>query len=238
EKPALKSFRLHQARGTASQDLLKALAQLPTLTNLVLEMQHDFAMDILLTSNSLEKLKIAGSYTLTNKYLARAMRILGTNNKTLKSLDLKPFVTDIGTHELASAIHMNQTLEKLTFSYRSQSIRASGDVLLDLAKTLSRNRSLKEVVNRRYRSVTVSNDVRCLADEFLQANATLERFHFYNVAACVEGPVTEDDSLDKFFEESSKSNMACSNSNLDTRAMSTWLDSCGMMDALTMFHKQ
>jgi hypothetical protein len=231
ERPALKSFRLHHARGTASQDLLKALAQLPTLTKLVLEMQYDFPVDILLTSTSLRSLKIDGSYTLSQNNMARSMRILG-RNKTLKSLDLKPFVTDLGIHELVSAIQINKTLEKLSFSYRSPSIRASGDALLDMAKTLSQNRTLKEVVNRRYRSVAVSNDVRCLADEFLQASATLERFQFYNGSACVEDAVVEDDSLDKFLEETSNK-LECSTSSIQTQTV-PWLRTCGVIDVLTM----
>jgi hypothetical protein len=186
ERPILRSFRLHYSRGSINNDLTKALVQLPTLTDVVLEMQQDFALDILFTSSSLRNLKINGLYHVGRRNFARAMRILGRNNHTLRILDLKPEISSVSIRDLSEAIQQNQTMEKLYFSFRDDDVDVSGEALIDLTHALTKNHSLKEVVNRNHHSVQVSNNQKATACASLASNKILERFQFYNESACVD----------------------------------------------------
>jgi hypothetical protein len=186
ERPTLRSFRLHHASGTINNDLLKALVQVPTVMIVVLEMQQDFSLDILFSSSYLKNLKINGLYDIGRKNFARAMRILGRNNHTLRILEIKPNLSPVSIRDLSEAVQQNQTMEKLSFSFRDDSLDVSGQALIELTHALTKNRSLKEVVNLNHHSVQVYTKHNIIACESLQSNTTLERFQFYNDQACVD----------------------------------------------------
>jgi hypothetical protein len=196
ERPTIRSFRLHHARGSMSNDLLKAIIQVPTLTDVILEMQQDFSLDILFTSSYLRNLKINGKYEFGRKNFARAMRILGRNNQTLRTLEMKPEISSVSMRDLSEAVKQNQTMVKLFFSFCDETLEDTGEALIDLTHALTKNRSLNVVVNRHCHAVQVSNKDKMVASVYLESNNTLKRFQFYDDKACV-------DSIDESSYESS-----------------------------------
>jgi hypothetical protein len=221
--PVLRSFRLHHARGSVSNDLLKALVQVPTITDIVLEMQHDFPLDILFSSSSLRSLKINGHYNIGRKNFSRAMKILGRNNRSLQTLDIKPLIATASMRDLSAAVEQNKTLQKMCFSFQTESVDASGEALIDLSKALTQNQSLKELVNRNYQSVQVSSDNKIFAEAFLESNKILERFQFYNERACVDR--RDDDS-------SSPISTTSDAAKISTETILSWFVACGVIDLL------
>jgi hypothetical protein len=180
DKPLLHSIRLHYLQGSVDEELLQAIAHLPSLTDVVVDMPEDFPFYILFSSESLKSLKINGTFTFDRKSFEYAMLLLCTN-VSLEALEMQPLVPpQDGVRSISYAVEANATLESLYFSFQTRSKVNAGDALLEITKALSRNCNLKEVVNYRAQMVHTSEIHRNLSKEFLEPNKTLTKFEFYN----------------------------------------------------------
>lgn len=185
QHPTLQTFHLHYVRGTVDKELLEALSEIQTIRNVVVEGQQDYPLSILFKSKSLKSLKLGGNYYFDTTTFVTCMQLLEQND-ALQTLDMKPAIRPMGIQALSRAIEGNTSLERLKFSFRSSSNAEGGKALLDMAKALSRNSTLKEVENRRFESVQVTNRDKTQADKITASHPTLERFHFCSDSGYVE----------------------------------------------------
>jgi hypothetical protein len=218
DKPYLRSVRLHYLRGTVNRELLHTIADLPSLNDVVLEMQKGFPFYILFSSETLKSLKINGTFTFDRKTFEYAMQLLCTN-ATLETLDMEPKVPQqVGVRSISYAIEANTTLEILFFSFQARSKATAGEALLEITKALSRNSNLREVVNYRSRSVLILEIHKDLAVEFMEPNKTLQKFQFYK-----DGIKFADDEDNDSVSQFNPS--LCQSSQLDS-----WIPHCGALD--------
>jgi hypothetical protein len=219
DKPYLPSVRLHYLRGTVNQELLHTIADLPSLYDVVLEMQKDFPFYILFSPETLKSLKINGTFTFDRKTFEYAMQLLCTN-ATLETLDMEPKVPQqVSVRSISYAIEANTTLEILFFSFQARSKATAGEALLEITKALSCNSNLRELVNYRSRSVQILGIHQDLAIEFMEEpNKTLQKFKFYK-----DGLKFADDEDNNSVSQFIPS--LCQSSQLDS-----WIPHCGALD--------
>lgn len=181
--PTLKNFHLHYGRGSVDRAFLEALATVPSLKTVVLEMREEFSLSVLLSSKTITSIKVDGDFFFGKEAFLQFTHALG-KNYVLRCLDLKPTIHIVGLRALAIAMGENKMLRKLKFSYRPSTQEETRIALNHLLRSLSSNSTLEHVENRRYNAIQATSRERKQVDEWLKSHPTLQRFQFILEGDC------------------------------------------------------
>lgn len=186
-KASLEYIQLHLETGAISSSLVKAMAALPKLISLELEVSSSFPISTLLNSKSLGILTVVCSEQVfdfdTNEILELSNKL--KENRTLSVLHLGPRISpDVSLPAILEAlISRNRTLETFQFSCEA-STHEQGDLALQhILDTLQVNSRLRVLWNNHYESWMVSTNMRQKVLRALEKNKTIQQFHVFPEAA-------------------------------------------------------
>jgi hypothetical protein len=177
--PTLELLHLHLASGTIKRFLLKAIASIPYLEELKIEVNSSFPVAVVLESKSLKSLCV-----LSKKFLFRDNHMLAVgsrmeHNHTLTWLDIMPQMSQFAFRVLVYALRRNNTLTSLLVSIVGNNAKESDKSLAELSETLKVNSTLENVWNHSYPQLHVSNETKETVLEWMQVRA-VQKFHLFD----------------------------------------------------------
>ena len=175
---SLENIQLHLEFGTIDETMAKALASLPNLISLELEVKDSFSVAPILQSESLHVLGI-----ISNNFEFKASHIMEIvqeleRNKVLTVLDIEPKIEPFCLQYLMHGLRFNNTLETLQFSCESDTVEGDPAVL-EILSRLVENSSLRVLWNHCYESLVVSDKTQKATLRVLKHNSTIEQFHVF-----------------------------------------------------------
>jgi hypothetical protein len=177
--PTLESLHLHLASGYIKRPLLKAIASIPYLEELKIEVNASFPVAVVLESKSLKSLCV-----LSKKFLFRDNHMLAVgsrmeHNHTLTWLDIMPQMSQFAFRVLVYALRSNNTLTSLLVSIVGNA-KESDKSLAELSETLKVNATLVNVWNHSYPLLQVSNETKENVLELLMEVRAVNKFHVFD----------------------------------------------------------
>jgi hypothetical protein len=177
--PWLEYVQLHFESGTMDYGLSKALASLPSLISLELEVNATFPAAPLLDSQSLNVLSIiSNQFDFELEHITELVNKL-ERNSVLTVLDLEPRIPTDGLLVLMNALRTNRSLDTLQFCCHSANEEEADSLLQEVLETFSVNTNLRVIWNHSYESWSVTEGMKTKVLDVLRRNGTLEQFHVF-----------------------------------------------------------
>jgi hypothetical protein len=175
----LEYVQLHMESGTVTPALAEALASMPNLIALELEVKASCRADLILESKSLLVLGIiSNNFKFRTHHMVALIKKIETN-KVLTVLDIEPKIPAYNVRVLMYALRLNKSLETLQFSCSSTCEEEGDCTLEEILNTLSKNTSLRVVWNHCYESFVVSEAMKQKTLNMLRNTPTIEQFHIF-----------------------------------------------------------
>jgi len=175
---SLEYVQLHFETGSLSTMFSKALASLPNLVSLEVDVKESFQLSLLLDSPSLGVLSVicpeSARFTFPDEEMVRFCEKL-EENKNLQVLSIEPLISvTVALPALMGVLKRkkNRTLQTLQFS--SAPPKNQDDALLPILRSLNKT-SLRVLWNHCYESWNVSPSVQQKLLRILNLNRTLEQ---------------------------------------------------------------
>lgn len=190
DHPSLEYVQLHMETGTLNETAAKALATMPNLISLELEVNASFPLWPLATSRSLTVLSVISDRFVWSPHHVMPMADRLERNGVLCVLDLEPelpcwclsaLVTSLrSASESGSGRNGGVSrLETLQFNCKTSDFK-DGDACVDeLLKLVGSSQYLRVVWNHTYESLVVSDRMQDACLEALRASEVLEQFHVF-----------------------------------------------------------
>jgi hypothetical protein len=180
--PSLVSLKLHVLCQIIPDDILDALNAKKKLKHLHLEAQGSINFGRLVkTGSKIHTLKILGAYFMDSLHLQFFADTLFKNaGSSLRLLDIQPIMDVHGWKALTDSLLSNTQMQVLRVNLVGTSIKENDSAVLDLAKLLNQNATLRRIDNHAHNDFIASRETLCgPVVNALQANTSLHALRFF-----------------------------------------------------------
>ena len=175
------NLQLHMECGTLDNQSAEAIASMPSLVSLELEVNESFPVWSLLESKSMVLLGVvSNSFDFeANDVLRLAGRI--RTNSVLRVLDLEPRIPSWCIGAVMASLRFSHTsrLETFRFSCQNDSEDQGDACMAEILKTIEYETPLRVLWNHSRESFSVSEGIRRKTMLAARRNPSLEQFHLF-----------------------------------------------------------